>query len=590
MVTQKDFDWQDQTGAPNDPQAGNIPGGKRDVMEAEDFNDGTSTIMAAEVGDWNISGGKLSGASIAGGDAVDFIFVDNQLPGYYEITATVNAAKDRAGVKSNGYIIFDYYSDTDFKFAGINIATDKLEIGQRTVDGWVVETKTNLRLKPNSSYNLLVAINGTNATVVVDGRASLDFSFDSRLVDGLLVGLNQGYVGVGMTNSVTSFDNISVQKLPPEITFTDVEDFSDGSAGSFSGQNGSWSVVDTTYVGSAAAEDYALSTFDFVTAPSSYVGVAAELSTDGIAGLAFDYYEDGRFKFVAIDSVSNQVIVGHYTENTGFVIDGVTAFVIDAGADYRIEIGMVGTTISVTVNDQVVIGHVYNALLNDGELGAIVLQGGASFTSIAVLTDDPAYSNLLADSVGSGDAELLESDELETLSAAAKARWVESGLLSEEALEDLDGISFKISELGGRVLGVAANNVIQIDDDAAGNGWYIDPAPTDDTEYVQRDGQLVAQAGNGEVSQVDLLSVLNHEIGHILGFEHGESLLMENVLVAGERRTPDLTIVSNYNQLAGADYLTMDERVGELVARDFSSNAGQVTRDILAGRMVDWSL
>ena len=33
LVTQKDFDWQDQTGAPDDPQPGNIPGGKRDKLQ-----------------------------------------------------------------------------------------------------------------------------------------------------------------------------------------------------------------------------------------------------------------------------------------------------------------------------------------------------------------------------------------------------------------------------------------------------------------------------------------------------------------------------------------------------------------------------
>jgi hypothetical protein len=33
LVLQKDPDWRDQTGAPDDPQAGNIPGGKRDVRQ-----------------------------------------------------------------------------------------------------------------------------------------------------------------------------------------------------------------------------------------------------------------------------------------------------------------------------------------------------------------------------------------------------------------------------------------------------------------------------------------------------------------------------------------------------------------------------
>ena len=38
VVIQKDFAWQDQTGAPDDPQPGNIPGGPRDVLRAASFN------------------------------------------------------------------------------------------------------------------------------------------------------------------------------------------------------------------------------------------------------------------------------------------------------------------------------------------------------------------------------------------------------------------------------------------------------------------------------------------------------------------------------------------------------------------------
>ena len=47
MVRQKDFAWQNQTGAPADPQAGNIPGGKRDVLRSANFNDGTAAGLRA---------------------------------------------------------------------------------------------------------------------------------------------------------------------------------------------------------------------------------------------------------------------------------------------------------------------------------------------------------------------------------------------------------------------------------------------------------------------------------------------------------------------------------------------------------------
>jgi len=38
---QKDPAWQDQTGGPIDPQPGNVPGGRRDVLRSADFNNGS---------------------------------------------------------------------------------------------------------------------------------------------------------------------------------------------------------------------------------------------------------------------------------------------------------------------------------------------------------------------------------------------------------------------------------------------------------------------------------------------------------------------------------------------------------------------
>ena len=45
VVRQKDYAWQDQTGAPTDPQAGNIPGGKRDVLRSANMNDGSYNFV-----------------------------------------------------------------------------------------------------------------------------------------------------------------------------------------------------------------------------------------------------------------------------------------------------------------------------------------------------------------------------------------------------------------------------------------------------------------------------------------------------------------------------------------------------------------
>ena len=74
-----------------------------------------------------------------------------------------------------------------------------------------------------------------------------------------------------------------------------------------------------------------------------------------------------------------------------------------------------------------------------------------------------------------------------------------------------------IGNLGGSTLGRTADQVITIDDDAAGHGWstYIDSAVKE--------------------GKVDLFSALAHEYGHILGYDHD---VMGETLRVGERDLP----------------------------------------------------
>jgi Ca2+-binding RTX toxin-like protein len=232
LVMQKDPDWHDQTGAPDDPQAGNIPGGKRDVLRSATFNSGTMEAFAVDSGAWEVQGGELSvAAESLGGDAAAVFHVGDQLPTYFEIVATINIVKPTGGWKANAFVIFDYQNEYDFKFAGINVSIDKIQMGHRDETGWHVDVQDNLKAKPGIDYNMLVAINGVTVTVVVDGEDFFSHTYEPRIIHGYAYGLNSGWVGVGSDNSRGTFDNISVQVLPPEITFEGTEEFPDTHTG-----------------------------------------------------------------------------------------------------------------------------------------------------------------------------------------------------------------------------------------------------------------------------------------------------------------------------------------------------------------------
>jgi hypothetical protein len=71
-----------------------------------------------------------------------------------------------------------------------------------------------VQIKPDSYYQMLVAVNGTTVTVTVNGTTAFTHTFAPRVLDGVAFGLNKGLVGVGSDNARGTFDNVSVQVLP----------------------------------------------------------------------------------------------------------------------------------------------------------------------------------------------------------------------------------------------------------------------------------------------------------------------------------------------------------------------------------------
>ncbi|MEO0415587.1 MAG: LEPR-XLL domain-containing protein, partial [Verrucomicrobiota bacterium] len=128
------------------------------------------------------------------------------------------------------------------------------------------------------------------------------------------------------------------------------------------------------------------------------------------------------------------------------------------------------------------------------------------------------------------------AEDIARLGDEAKERWIDSGL-TDEQIEALDEIEYVIADLAGGILGAAEMEVITIDIDAAGEGWFIDATEWDDEEFVLDDSGVM----RGQMEGVDLLSVLMHETGHILGIEDEyaageEADVMFGLFTEGERR------------------------------------------------------
>jgi outer membrane protein assembly factor BamB len=155
------------------------------------------------------------------------------------------------------------------------------------------------------------------------------------------------------------------------------------------------------------------------------------------------------------------------------------------------------------------------AVDNDGHLSNVVMKTNTVAGALLAAGAAPALHDA---------GPVLAAADVQPLLDEALRQWQRAGADTEA----LGAIQIQISNLGDSLLGLASGSTITLDDDAAGWGWFVDPTPRSGSEYHRPGNQ-------GELGRMDLLSVLVHEIGHLLGHDHDEGGSMSETLAAGER-------------------------------------------------------
>jgi hypothetical protein len=108
----------------------------------------------------------------------------------------------------------------------------------------------------------------------------------------------------------------------------------------------------------------------------------------------------------------------------------------------------------------------------------------------------------------------------------------------------LENFQVEVATLPAGYLGLTAGATVWLDPNADGYGWFIDATPADNQEFPVLPGDVyVATAGSRAAGRIDLLTVLAHELGHLLGLPSIEQPrragdVMTETLPPGVRRLP----------------------------------------------------
>jgi len=380
LVNQQDPAWQDQHGKPDDPQPGNTQG-KRDVRVQTAFEANTPMLFANESGSAKVSNGRYELSPVNSGQTVSLIYLQDDLPKYFEISTVINANNTKQGFKSNAYIVFDYHSETDFKFAGVDIGLNKVQIGQRTTAGWTVLAEANSQVVANRDQTFKLIADRGAVSLEINGAPALSFTFADVV--------NSGLAGVATNNAITRFDDFTVYVLPPPITLGIQQNFNSGLGVQPNSQIGLWQLNGGRYLAAPdSGSDTALTTWSTNLPSTATLQLQVLVNTSSYGGLLFDYSDAINFKFAALLAGTRQVGLGHL-DASGWHLDSLINYSVTAGTDYTLGVSIRGATVSVSVNGQSLLNSTYSESLLDGNAGLFTLKGTTAFDDLSITAFGP---------------------------------------------------------------------------------------------------------------------------------------------------------------------------------------------------------
>jgi hypothetical protein len=201
-------------------------------------------------------------------------------------------------------------------------------------------------------------------------------------------------------------------------------------------------------------------------------------------------------------------------------------------------------TTSYTVNIAALVGSTVGYAGFTGGTGGLTTVADVQTWVYNFVQPLPSQPQLAAGGGVTGAVPALTEAELAPVVQEAVALWAASGLSAAQVTE-LQAVQYQIAALGGGALGltVLGMPVVTLDATAAGYGWYVDPGFGSVFGNAVTSQDLQAAPGSPAFGRMDLLTVVEHELGHVLGLADINPLaaphdLLTTTLAPGVRRLP----------------------------------------------------
>jgi hypothetical protein len=364
----------------------------------EDFDDGIADHFLVQSGHWAATGGRYHATPQVDNDDLDAISTvtfDNPLPADLDVRATINADEGRvvllgivlSDYLTNGFIVFDYQSDTDYKFAGPDMDGDRWIIGHYDGSSWTADASLFETIDAATNYQVRVIVeDASTVSLEVDGVPRITHVYASPA--------NDGEIGLGMRNSTTHFDNLSVEQYvppPPPVPLPVEEDFDDGVADFFQVQQGSWQVEDGRYAVTPVLDHDGVSTLRIEEPLPADLEIRATINADPLTSGRFsnafvilDYQGPTDFKFAGAYMGDDEWLVGRRT-TSGWITEAYISEPIDALTDYHLQVIVQGgDQVTLVVDGVERLTHQFADPVTDGAVGLGTRDALSRFDDVMV--------------------------------------------------------------------------------------------------------------------------------------------------------------------------------------------------------------